>query len=348
MKKNPMKSNQPRVARHTRHERRPGVIGVRRLVSRAMFLSCGLSLLLGLLPGSATPGRAAGVQITGQLLNFDVRYPNSLPNDLEIYVYGAGLTINDVLTNYPNPFWGQAQQPYAAGVNTDTSSPAYGLNYVGARYAGPQLPASVGQMLHFGVRLKIGAAVVHQEVWWTLNGQKILRPAQPQVTWISSSNNWLICIGNPTPSPIYVYGPRWFAPATNSALPQLSQLITTINPVSFGAAGWTNLTLPGSVQVFAIPAYTPIYFKVSVTPARPIVFQMAARDVSDAVLPLPSGTTAPNPNDFNGEIGTMSILTTRPTLEFAEDLNGDGVVGIPDFNQLRSRFGQTSPDVSGN
>jgi hypothetical protein len=71
---------------------------------------------------------------------------------------------------------------------------------------------------------------------------------------------------------------------------------------------------------------------------------MGARNVDEQVLPLPLSPTGPNPGDFNGEQGTMFILTTRPTQEFAEDLNNDGVVGIPDFNQFRSRFGTQSQD----
>ncbi len=43
----------------------------------------------------------------------------------------------------------------------------------------------------------------------------------------------------------------------------------------------------------------------------------------------------------------MAILTTRATHEFAEDLNNDGVVGIPDFNQFRGQFGQRSEDLGG-
>jgi hypothetical protein len=68
--------------------------------------------------------------------------------------------------------------------------------------------------------------------------------------------------------------------------------------------------------------------------------------VPESVLPLPTGTTGPNPNDFNGEQGTMFIGTTRATQEFPEDFNGDGVVGIPDFNQLRSFYGSASEDAS--
>ena len=48
------------------------------------------------------------------------------------------------------------------------------------------------------------------------------------------------------------------------------------------------------------------------------------------------------------EMGTMAILTTRPTQEFAEDINGDGAIGIPDFNLMRPRIGTVSEDITGN
>jgi hypothetical protein len=102
------------------------------------------------------------------------------------------------------------------------------------------------------------------------------------------------------------------------------------------------------VQVFCIPAWCRIYFKIPVITWRPIIFQVAARNVPDTVLPLPPNTTGPNPNDFDGQDGTMAILTTRPTEEFAEDINGDGAVGVPDFNLLRPRIGTQSRDITGN
>ena len=308
----------------------------------------GLSLLLTLLLGISTQAFAAGVQIAGNLANFDVRYPNSLPNDLEIVIYGAGLTTTDVLSTYPNPNWGQASS-IVASVNNDPNSPAFGLDCITVRWAGPPVPANAGQMMHFGVRLKVGVAVAHQEVWWTINGVRILRPCDPHVTWICSRNTWLICITNPTPFPIYVYGPRWFPlPLAPSPLPQLTQLNTNINPIAFGGTGWTPLQLPGGQQVFCIQPWCRIYLRVPILTWRPIVFQIAARNVDETVLPLPTGTNGPNPNDFDGQNGTMAILTTRPTEEFAEDINGDGVIGIPDFNLWRPRNGTLSRDLSGN
>lgn len=315
-------------------------------VSRARFLASGAGLIIVSLLGSIAQVQAAGVQISGNLANFDVRYPNSLPNDFEIIVYGAGLTAADVLSTFPNPQWGPANS-ITASVNNDPNSPAFGLDCITIRWVGPPLPALVGQMLHFGVRLRIGAAVAHQEAWWTINGVRILRPCDPHITWICSRTSWLICITNPTPQPMYIYGCRWFPVVTPFPFPQLAQLNTNINPTAFGAAGWTPVNPPIG-QVFCIQPWCRIYIKIPVITWRPIIFQIAARNVPDTVLPLPPGTTGPNPNDFDGDNGTMAILTTRPTQEFAEDINGDGAVGLPDFNSLRSMFNQTSQDVTGN
>jgi hypothetical protein len=239
--------------------------------------------------------------------------------------------------------------PYTVSVNNDPTSPAFGLDCVTVRYVGPPTPALVGQMRHFGVRLRIGAAVAHQEVWWTLNGVRINRPCDPHVTWICSRNFWLICISNPTPQPFYVYGCRWFPIAATAALPQLAQMNTNINPVAFGATAWTPLNPPIG-QVFCIQPWCRIYLRVPVTTWRPIVFQMAARNVSETQLPLPPGTTGPNPADFDTESGngTMVILTTRPTQEYAEDIDGNGGVGTSDLNAVKARFGTVSPDISGN
>ena len=312
-------------------------------IPMAMSLFLGLALLIGF----TQPGSAAGVQIMGQLANFDVRYPASLPNDLEIVIYGPGLSTNDVRGTYFNSSWGQPVS-ITSSINTDITSPAFGLDCVVIRYAGPPQPGLVGQLMHFGVRTRLGAAIAHQEVWWTINGQRIQRPCDPHITWICTTTGWLVCVGNPTPVPIYVYGCRWFPVATNTPLPLLNQLNTTILPAQFGASTWIPLQPPGPNRVFCIQPWCRIYFRIVVTRWRPVVFQMAARNIPESVLPLPVSNTAgtPDPNDWDGNQGTMVILTDRPTQEMAEDLNGDGVVGIPDFNQLRSVFGQTSPDAA--
>jgi len=346
--KNEKESMTPQYAMnavHSRRDRTPGSSSVCGFFNRTMFLSFGLTLLIALLFGNVSRGLAAGVQIMGSLANFDVRYPASLPNDLEIVLYGAGLQTNAVAGTWFNSQWG-GPVSITGSVNTDPTSPAFGLDCVVVRYAGPPLPAAVGSLLHYGVRLRIGAAVAHQEVWWTINGQRILRPCDPHITWICTSTGWLVCVANPTPAPIYIYGCRYFPVATNAPLPLLNQMNTSIQPQQFGAANWTPLPPPGPNRVFCLQPWCRIYFRVQVVRWRPIVFQIAARNVPESVLPLPSGPDGPNPNDWNGEQGTMVILTGRPTQEMAEDLTGDGAVGIPDFNQLRTVFGTTSPDGS--
>jgi hypothetical protein len=308
---------------------------------------------------SAVKVSAVGVMITGSLGNFDVRYPSSLPNDLEIVLYGDGLQPSDVLSTWDSSIplgnppiaagWGTASS-ITGSINNDPTSPAFGLNCVVVRYAGPPNTAAIGRMLHFGVRLRIGAVVAHQEVWWTINGQRIHRPCDPHITWICTRTGWLVCIANPTPLPIYIYGCRWFPIATGIPLPQLAQLNTFTNPAQFGAPGWTPVQPPNGGPVFCIPPWCRIYIRIVITTWRPIVFQIAARNVDQSQFPLPPGTTGPNPNDIDptGEMGTMAILTTRPTQEFAEDINGDGGIGIPDFNMLRSRLNTQSEDISGN
>lgn len=317
------------------------------MTTRTFVRGLGLGALTALAAGTANKAEAAGVAIQGVLANFDVRYPNSLPNDFEIVIYGPNLLTTDVLFTYNNPFWGQASS-ITGSIGTDPTSPGFGLECITIRWQGAPQPAQVGLMMHFGVRLKPGVNPAHQEAWWTINGVRILRPCDPHVTWICTRNTWLICITNPTLVPFYVYGPRWFAVGTTSPLPQLTQLNTNMNPTAFGATGWTALQLPGGVQVFCIQPWCRIYLRVPVITWRPIIFQVPARNVDATVLPLPVGTNGPNPNDFDGQNGTMAILTTRATEEFAEDINGDGAVGIPDLNFLRTRFGTTSSDNTGN
>jgi len=338
---------------HSGPARRRGANFVRGFGKRAISLNLGLLLCIASLIGNATRGHAAGVMMSGNLANFDVRYSPSLPNDLEIVLYGDGLKTNDVVEAWNSNIllggvgaqWGLPIS-ITGSVNTDVNSPAFGLDCVVVRYAGPPRPALVDRLVHFGVRLRIGAVVAHQEVWWSINGQRILRPCDPHIVWSCTTNGWLVCVANPTPAPIYVYGTRSFPVATNAPLPTLSQLNTSINPSQFGATNWTSLNLPGGQRVFCLQPWCCIYLRVQSATWRPIVFQIAARNVPESVLPLPPGTTGPNPNDWNGGFGqgTMAILTTRPTQEFAEDINGDGVVGVPDFNQLRSRFGAISED----
>ncbi len=330
---------------------------IRTPVSAALRWSaiCAIALFL---QGATALG--VGVAISGNLANFDVRYPTSLPNDLEVVIYGDFLpptptnpapcvigtwNTNNLLGGL-GVQWGQASS-ITQTVNTDPTSPGFGLDCIVIRWAGPPRPAMVNQMVHFGVHLRPGCAVHHQEVWWTINGTRINRPCDPHITWICTRTGWVICIGNPTPFPIYVYGCRHFTPATTATLPNLNQLNFGINPAQFGAPGWTPVQIPGGGPVLCLQPWCRIYIRVVVTTWRPPIFQIAVRNVANEQFPLqPAPDGGPNPNDFNGEMGTMMIMTTRPTQEFAEDINGDAVVGIPDFNMWRTRNGAVSQDLT--
>ena len=315
---------------------------------------CAIALFL---QGATALG--VGVAIAGNLDNFDVRYPPSLPNDLEVVIYGDfPITPSCVIGtwNTNNPYghpanWGPASSITGPVINTDPTSPAFGLDCIIIRWSGPPRPALVGQMVHYGVHLRPGCAVAHKEVWWTINGQRIGRPCDPHITWICTRTGWVICVANPTPFPFYVYGCRHFTPATTAPLPNLNQLNFGMNPAQFGGT-WQPVQLPGGGPVLCLQPWCRIYIRVVVTTWRPPIFQVAVRNVSNEQFPLqPAPDGGPNPNDFSqgptGDgVGTMMIMTTRATQEFAEDINGDAVVGIPDFNMWRARNGAVSVDLT--
>lgn len=332
------------------------VIWTKFSAARRWSALCAIALC-AVLQGATALG--VGVAIAGNLDNFDVRYPGSLPNDLEVVIYGDFPTTPSCVISTWNTNnllgglgvqWGPASS-ITQTLNTDVTSPAFGLQCIVIRWAGPPRPAMVGQMVHFGVHLRPGCAVVHQEVWWTINGQRINRPCDPHITWICSRTGWIICVANPTPLPIYIYGCRHFAPTT-TLLPNLNQLNFQMQPQQFGAPGWTPVGIPGGGPVLCLQPWCRIYIRVVVPTWRPIIFQIAARNVSNEQLPLqPAPDGGPNPNDFQpgptGDgMGTMMIMTTRATQEFAEDINGDAVVGIPDFNMWRARQGTVSQDLT--
>jgi hypothetical protein len=201
-------------------------------------------------------------------------------------------------------------------------------------------------MVHFGARLKPGAVGAHQEIWWTINGQRILRPCDPHISWICTPRSWLVCLQNPNPFPIYVYGCRFFPIGAGFRLPLLNQMTTSINPSNFGATSWSPLALPGGQRVFCLQPWCRIYVRVPVITWRPLIFQIAARNVPESVFPLRPGVEGPDPDDFNGEQGTMAILTTRPTQEFSADLTNIGAVGTAAFNEFRRQAGSISEDAS--
>lgn len=297
----------------------------------------------------------AGVPIlAGNLSNFDLRYPGTQPDDLEILLYGDGLSTNDVTwtwdssTPYGDPVnWGR---PVVSdmGVSEDPNSPAFGLDCLMVRYAGPRRPDLVGKSrLHFGVTLT--KPVIHQEIWWSLDGRR-LRHCDPQVSWTQTPKGWLACIINPGPAPLYVYGCRFFQVPLAARLPLLDRMTLDLRPADFGVADWTPIRLP--IRVTCLQPWCRIYLRLPTPNPNPILFQLAARNVGEDVLPLRQDPDlGPDPDDFQsqgpgeGEFGTMSILTTRATQVSQSDLNGDGAIGIPDFNLLRGSFGLRSIDA---
>jgi len=313
-------------------------------------------LMMAVSTNSPTHAQAAlpgGAQAFGNLSNFDVRYPASLPNDLEIVLYGSGIDPTDIKntwnTDIPlngvNLGWGQAV-PQPITINNDPTSPAYGLDCLSLRYAGPPRPELVGKMVHAGVALKPWINPPAWEVWWTINGQRVLRPCDPKINWfwVTRTREWVICVENPTPSPIYVYGCRWFLPvvAAGTRLPFLNDLTTTMNPAQFGSQGWTFVDPVGSPTKCILP-WCRIYIRVKLTTTKcyPIIFQIASRNGPLSESPR---DTAGMLNDWNGDQGTMMIVTQRPVQQPDGDLNCDGVVGTPDFNIFRQNFGIPNED----
>jgi hypothetical protein len=321
-------------------------------MKKLCFVALLAALLLPVPFTIAQTGSPGSVMITGSLANFDVRYPlpqfGPLPNDLEIVIYGDGLVPADVVGTYPNPQWGQASS-ITGGINSDPTSPAFGLDCVIIRYTGAQLPNLAGQLRHFGVRLRIGAAVAHQEVWWTFNGQRINRPAGPHVTWICTSRGWLVCIQNPNPFNIYIYGMRHFLLGPAAPLPLLVQLTTNIQPQQFGATDWTFDPLPGGVRVLCIPPWCRIYIRVVVTRWRPFVWQAGVRNVDENTFPLQGDAMAPNPNDFNPQTGdgTQIIFTGRATEDLGGigDITGNGSINASDVSAVKINAGVASGDL---
>jgi len=310
------------------------------------------ALLLGL-------AHAASAQVTpvGSLGNFDVRYGpinGVLPDDLDIYLYGDGLTCDDVVWTWNTDIllggaglqWGRA---ICGGpvVNTDPTSPAFGLDCIRVRYAGPERPAMIGRLVHAGVHLRPGTQIEHQEIWWTKGGERIRRPCDPHIRWVwhRTTRTWIICIANPTAEPFYVYGYRWFLPfptlTGQVVLPTLNELQTGMRPEAFQTQ-WqpipdvaTGVPFP---RIVCIPPWCRIYIRIQIpiTICRPIVFQVGLANSDFGGNP----PVDPAPDDER----TAMIVTMRPSERPDADIDADGVVGIRDRNLLRSEYLQESQD----
>jgi hypothetical protein len=302
---------------------------------------------------------AQATVVAGNLNNFDLRYPPSLPNDVEIVIYGPNLQASDITSAWDtsNPYrplgWGPPASVEVVPnfVNPDDPGfPGNGMTCITVRWAGPPRPDLVGQLVHLGISLRPGVAPVHWEVWWTLDGVRIRRPCDPRITWMCVRDEWLVCIENPTPMPFYVYGCRWFQPQPGAPLPFLRDLTLDIEPARFGGE-WVRVPIPGGGRVICVPPWCRFYVRVPVTRWFPIVFQIAARNVDDSTaFPAPEDPSEddwrPNPDDPDGGQGTVAILTTRATQQFVEDVDGNGAVGSTDLRAVRLGQGQVSVDLN--
>jgi len=296
--------------------------------------------------------------------NPDVRYPcfrdaatgqPFYPNDIEIIWYGPELRASDYVDRYNTgaPFnpdglgWGAPQVSEVLNFN-DTNNPANpgnGMNCVIARYSGaarPDLgpfpgPFGLGKFVHIGGFFKPTALGVHSAIWWTVNGVRVSSACDPKITFLCAPTTTTICIENPYGFPMYVYGSRYFLPAT-TALPRLIDLRTSMDPTNFGASsGW--IRLPPPAPVICLQPWCRIYLKIpGPTVWRPVVFQIAASLTADVQLPPDGG---PNPEDTN----TLAIVTVRSPVIRQADANSDGVVGLPDYSLFLQEYTKPNPDL---
>lgn len=314
-----------------------------------------------LLASSATSALAQA-RTPGEIKNIDVRYPCFLdsggggtfyPDDVEIVCYGPELQLSDVIWTYDTgePFspgrlgWGQPTLELVENF-VDPNDPAFpgnGLNCLTVRWAGDPRPdlgpftgAGLGQLVHIGVQFRPSAGVLHCEIWWTVDGVRVANACDPKLTFICATRTTIVCIENPYPVPLYVYGCRFFQPLP-SLLPRLDDLQTDIRPSAFGANDW--IALPPPAPVICLQPWCRIYLPITTTTWTPIVVQVATSFTVE-VTPGPDG--GPNPDDPN----TVAILTSRPALTRAADANGDGVVGIPDIGAFQQEFGLPNPDLA--
>ena len=323
-----------------------------------------IAMVLTIGVGVESASAQAGVQVQGGLGNFDVRYPGRdatgrLPNDIEIFLYGDGLKASDVTSTWNTNkklgdppvglCWGTGEVE-ELGVNEDPNSPAFGLDCIVVRYKGEPRPELVGKMVHLGVRLRRCVSVLHQEVRWTFDRDPNVfeRPCDPHITWICTRDHIVVCVANPTPNPFYIYGCRWFPVPLGVTPPPLSALNLGLDPGQIGQQ-WNRVVLPGGRRTFCLPPWCRIYLRIPVVRWRPIIFQLAARNVDVDVLPLENDGVAPDPNDFRdlqeSQQGTMAILTARSIQTFPSDLNCDGSVDALDLRRVFGpAFGQVSDD----
>jgi hypothetical protein len=310
---------------------------------------------------TSVPSALGQPRMPNELYNIDTKYPCFrdvttgqifYPNDIEIVCYGPELRTNDLVWTWDtsNPFypvrlnWGFPTVTEVLNYNdtNNPANPANGMNCVSIRWAGPPHPElgpftgpGLGQYVHIGYQFKPTAGVVHREIWWTVDGVRVTSACDPKTQFICSRSSTTICIENPYPFRIYIYGCRFFLPTT---LPRLNDLVTGINPANFGAPnGWT--AVPPQVPVLCLQPWCRIYMRIPGPVVwRPVVFQIAASLTLDVQLPPGGG---PNPQDTN----TVSILTLRSGVIRRADNDGDGIVGSSDIPALQQEYRLENPDL---
>lgn len=321
----------------------------RRLLGQAAVLLSSL-LLLG---AWSLPARTQTVfslkRIHTDLCNFDLRVPptpTGLPiNDLVIVIYGifpGG--VGDVVHTYPNPLWGMPKVRYVPAVQApgdlDPRHAGYGFDqlivHYGWREDNPNVrPAEANKLMHFGVHLRPCRWHVHVEAWWTSNGQRVARAWLCHIYKVWTPNGWVIRVTNPrawdgTDGPVMLHSAQYFIP--KKGLPHLEDLVSGIKPTDWGADGWTPLR--EDIMTVPIEPDQALSFFIPGPENPPPVFQIQM----EALSQTPGVAAAAD------QLPPAAIVTDRAAVQLEADLNGDGAVGLPDFNLLRSQYGKSSPD----
>lgn len=319
-----------------------------------------MTLALGLgLFASVTSAFAQG-RTPAEVSNTDIKYPCFLdqssgnrfyPDDVEIVCYGPELQASDVIWTwdtsdplYPVRLnWGKPTVSVVEDFNdpTNPAFPGNGMNCLIVRWSGPIRPElgppngpGLGQYVHVGVHYKPTAGIAHCEIWWTRDGVRIANVCDPKLTFICSTLTTTVCIENPYPVPMYIYGSRFFRPA---GLPRLGDLVTSIQPQKFGAEGW--ILAPQRAPVICLQPWCRIYLRLpGPTIWTPVVFQVATSFSRDVFPALDGG---PNPDDPL----TAAIRTTRTAVIRQADADGDGVVGVRDVQALQREYRLANPDL---
>lgn len=306
-------------------------------LARQVLPSLGLVFLISALCSPALAGRK---HIYSDLYNIDLVLPppigGRLPNDLHIIIYGIFPDgVNSVIDTFQNEKLGKVQLQdivYTSPWLGDPLDPGFGydrleLTYQSAPGTDPFQGANNTQ--HFGVHLKPCCYHVHIVVFWTLDGQ-------PQAPWGATvphvhiikmrvNGSWLVVVSNPTAQEVWLQQPRIFRPSPTH-LPRLAELVTGIQPSTFGAIDWEYLTHPALSN--PIEPGRSLTFRIdnSSDPETPIVFQVG-------VLSSASGSP-------------QAVVTDRAAQEFDADSNGDGVIKVEDYSRLRLDWLKTSVDLN--